>query len=131
MQHNSPTINLSFHQQLIIIFTQLQQNLVNKMAQTRSESRQREIEMEEEEEENLNEFQEALGGNANDENPSTPTSATIERAQHNPLFNRLFDKILRSNADAHFLKLAQEGEKLPSDFDLAQLKTSIRMTKFP
>lgn len=58
----------------------------------------------------------------NDKNPSTPTPATIERAQHNPLFNKLFDEILRSNADAHFFRLAQEGAKLPSDFDLAQLR---------
>lgn len=121
IQHKSPIINLSFHHQLIIIFNQLQNKLANKMAQTRSRSRQREIEIEEEED-NLNEFQEALGGNGNDENPGTPTPSTIERVQHNPHFNRLFDEILRSNADAHFLKLAQEGAKLPSDFDLAQLR---------
>lgn len=95
------------------------------MAHTWSHSRQREAKIEEEEEENLNEFQKALGGNTNDENPSAPTPATIERAQHNPLFNRLFDKILRSNADAHFLKLAQEGEKISSDFDLAQLRQAL------
>lgn len=65
MQHTTPTINLSFHQQLIIIFTQLQQKLINTIAHTRSRSRQQEIE--EEEEENINEFQEALGGNVNDE----------------------------------------------------------------
>lgn len=90
------------------------------MAQTRSRSRQ--LQIEEEEDENLNEFQEALGGNVNDKNPSTPTPEEIEREQHNPLFNQLFDEILKNNVDAHFLRLAQEGAKLPSDFDTTQLR---------
>lgn len=74
-------------------------------------------EIEDEEEENLNDFQEAIGGGTNHEDPSTPTPEDIERAQHNPKFNRLFEEILRNNADAHFLRLAQEGAKLPSNID--------------
>lgn len=90
------------------------------MAQTRSSTRQ--LEIEEEEEENINEFQEALGGNANEENPSTPTPEAIERKKHNPLFNQIFDEILKNSIDAYFLRLSQEGAKLPSDFDIAQLR---------
>lgn len=78
--------------------------------------------MEDEKEENLNNFQEAIGGGTNDEDRSTPTPEDIERAQHNPKFNRLFDEILRNNADAHFQRLAQEGTKLPSNFDTAQIR---------
>lgn len=111
MQNTSPNINLSFQHQLIIIFTKLQQKFVNKMAQTRSRSRQQEIE--EEEEENLNEFQEALRGNTNEENPSTPTPVAIERAQHNPLFNQLFDEILRKNTDLTFYDLPKREPNYP------------------
>lgn len=89
------------------------------MDQTRSmRNRQPEIE---DEEENLNDFHEAVGGGTNDEDPSTTTPEDIERAQHNPKFNRLFDEILRKNANAYFLRLAQEGAKLPSNFDTAQI----------
>lgn len=89
------------------------------MAQTRAmKNRQPEIE---EEDENINEFHEAFGGGTNGEDPNTPTLEELERAQHNPKFNRLFDEILRNNANAHFLRLAQEGAKLPSNFDTTQL----------
>lgn len=88
------------------------------MAHIISKTRQHEIE---EEEENLNDFLEAIRGGTNDEDPINPTLESIERAQHNPMFNRLFDEILRNNANAHFLRLAQEGAKLPSDFDTAQI----------
>lgn len=78
----------------------------------------------EDEEENLNNFHEVVGGDTNDEDPSLPTPEDIERAQHNPKFNRLFDEILRNNVDAYFLRLAQEGAKLPSDFDTADIWTT-------
>lgn len=85
------------------------------MAQTISmRNRQPEIE---EEEENLNDFHEAFGGGTNEEDHNTPTLEDIERAQHDPKFKRVFDEILRNNANAHFLRLSQEGAKLPSNFD--------------
>lgn len=90
------------------------------MDQTKSKTRQLEIKLEEDEKKN--DFEEAIGGGPNYEDPSTPTPKAIERAQHNLRFNRLFDEILKNNVDDHFLRLAQEEAKLPSNFDIAQIR---------
>lgn len=57
------------------------------------------------------------------------TDEDIQQAQQDPKFHKFMEKFLEKDGEKYFFMLANQGVKLPNDFDVNQLKGAPKKTE--